>query len=113
MRSDNLGRNREIIDAFEDLLGWYKEKNLFEAYKEILCRLCVDNVYITSSVRVLRVDKKHALLKEFIAYLKKEFPEYKNNKYLSELPGARKLVYKLLEVKMYGLIALLFKIRGN
>ncbi|MBQ7779396.1 MAG: glycosyltransferase family 2 protein [Clostridia bacterium] len=111
MHSANLDRSREIIDAFEDLLGWYREKGLFEQYKEVLCRLCIEHVYLTASVRVLRGDRKHPLLKEFADYLKRNFPDYKKAD-LSFLPAARRLVFRLLEWKQYALIMLLFKIKS-
>ena len=111
MHSANLERSREIIDAFEDLLGWYREQGLFERYKKQLCLLCIEHVYLAASVRVLRGDRKHPLLKEFAAYLKKNFPDYKKED-LSFLPASRKLVFRLLELRLYGLVAFLFKIKS-
>ncbi|MBQ3404388.1 MAG: glycosyltransferase, partial [Oscillospiraceae bacterium] len=32
MNNANIVRNAEIIDAFDDLLGWFREKGLFEKY---------------------------------------------------------------------------------
>lgn len=112
MHSAKLERNREIIDAFEDILGWFKENGYFEKYKNELCKLCIDHVYLSSSVRVLRADSKHALLAEFRNYLRNNFPEYKKNPYISQLSTMRKLIFKLLEMKQYKLIALLFSIKG-
>lgn len=113
MHSAKLDRNREIIDAFQDLLGWYKENGLFEKYRDELCRLAIDHVYLAASVRILRSDTKHPLLKEFAGYLKKEFPDYKKNPYLSSLTKPRKLVFRLLEMKQYKLLALLFRVYGE
>ena len=113
MHSAKLGRNKEIIDAFEDVISWYKENDLFEKYRYVLCRLCIDHVYLAASVRILRADPKHPLLKEFYSYLRKEFPDYKKNPYLSEISGARKLAFRLLEMKQYKILALLFRIRGE
>ena len=112
MRSTNLERNREIIDAFEDVVGWYKQKGLFEKYKDVLCQLAIDNVYIAASVRVLRCDTKHPLLKEFAEYMDREFPGYENSGFIAELPKMRKLAFKLLRGKHYKMLALLFKIKG-
>ncbi len=113
MHSAKLERNREIIDAFEDLLEWYKKHGLFEKYKDILCRLCIDHVYLAASVRVLRADAKHPLLGDFSEYVKKEFPDYKKNPYISGLSGAKRLVFRLLEMKQYKLLSLLFRLRGE
>lgn len=110
MHSSNLDRNREIIDAFEDLLGWYREQGLFEQYRTELCRLCIEHVYLAASVRVLRGDVKHPLLKELASYLRQEFPQYRKED-LSFLPGSRRLIFNLLEKRMYWVIRLLFSIK--
>lgn len=112
MRSSNLERNREIIDAFEDIISWFKSEGLFEQYKDVLCQLAIDNVYVAASVRVLREDTKHPLLNEFKDYMEKVFPEYKSSPYVSELPKLKRLAYKLLEGRHYKILKLLFKIKG-
>ncbi len=112
MRSSNLERNREIIDAFEDIISWFKKEGLFEQFKDVLCQLAIDNVYVAASVRVLREDTKHPLLSEFRKYMETEFPEYRNSSYISKLPRLKRLAYKLLEGKHYKLLKLLFKIKG-
>ncbi len=53
MRSGNVARNREILDAFDDLLSWFQRQGLLKQYHAILCRLCIDHVYLAASVRVL------------------------------------------------------------
>ncbi|MBR5280611.1 MAG: glycosyltransferase family 2 protein [Clostridia bacterium] len=110
MNSANLDRNREIIDAFEDLLGWYRENGLFDVYYKTLERLCVENLYVAASVRVLRGNPKHPLLREFEEYMAAQFPEYRKVD-CSDLPKARRLVYYLLHLRQYKLIGWLFKLR--
>ncbi len=112
MRSSNLERNREIIDAFEDIVGWFKAEGLFEEYREVLCQLAIDNVYVAASVRVLREDTKHPLLREFADYMEKTFPGYEKSPYIAKLPRMKKLAYKLVRARQYKLLALLFKIKG-
>lgn len=112
MRSSNLERNREIIDAFDDIIPWFKNEGLYEQYKDELCRLAIDNVYIPASVRVLKENTKHPLLKEFSDYMENNFPDYRNNKYLSQLPKMKKLVFKLLQKRHYRILAILFKIKS-
>ncbi len=112
MNNAQLARNHEIIDALEDLLGWYEKQGLFEAYREELAYLTLFHVYLTASVRVLREDRRHPLLGEFQAYTKRRFPDYKKNKYLYKLGRNRRLLFWLLERRLYGAAALLFKIKG-
>lgn len=111
-RNVNTDRNREILDAFDDLLGYFKEHGELEAYREELGYLALFHAYLTASVRVLNVDTRHPLLREFPAWLEKQFPDYRRNKYLPRLGRKRKLIFSLLEKKQYWLIALLFKIKG-
>lgn len=110
-RNANTERNREIISAFEDILSWYEENGLRAAYENELCRLAVDHVLIAASVRVLRIDKASPLLGEFRAYVEKTFPDYWENPYLAELPCMKRIVYRLLQKRHYGTLALLFRFR--
>ena len=109
----NVDRNREIIEAFDDLLSWYQENGLFEQYHDELCCLTIDHVFLAASVRVLMGDPKHPLLQEFHAYLRQHFPNYKQNKYLPQLPRAKKLAFKLLELHQYRLLAMLFRVKNK
>ena len=108
MHSSNVGRNREIIDAFDDIIDWFEKAGRFDEFREWICRLCIDHVYIAASVRVLRSDRKSGLLSEFRNYTENRFPEYKEKKYRRELPVAKRIVFDLLEVRLYLLISLLF-----
>lgn len=112
MRSSNLERNREIIDAFEDIITWFKNEGLFEQYRDVLCQLAIDNVYVAASVRVLREDTKHPLLGKLAEYMEKTFPGFEKSRYIAKLPRMKKLAYKLVRARRYKLLALLFKIKG-
>lgn len=113
MRSSNIARNREIIDAFEDLLGWYRQQDLFNAYRKELCRLAVDHVLLAATVRVAKMDPTSSLLGEFSDYVHREFPDWNANPYLKELPLLHKLLLKLIRMKQYSLIRLLFRIKDR
>ena len=112
-RNIKADRNREILDAFDDLLAFYREHDLYERYRHELCRLAIDHIYLAASVRVLLIDRKHPLLREFADYMKKNFPDYAKNPYLCELTRPRKLAFSLLEKRQYGLLYLLFRIKGH
>lgn len=113
MRSGNLARNREILEAFDDVLGWFREQTLFEPYENELCRLAVDHILLAATVRVARIDPKSPLLEEFTAYMRKNFPHYRENPYLSQLPRRHKLVLFLVERKWFGLLRRLFRLKGT
>jgi len=112
MRSSNVERNVEIIDAFNDFIGWYKEKGLYNEYKDILCELAILNVLVAASVRVLMIDTKHPLLTKFREYMEANFPDFKNPKHIKKLPKMKRLAYRLVIKKRYRLLKLLFTFKG-
>ena len=112
MNNANLARNREIIDAFDDILGWYREQGLFDEYRQELEYLTLFHLYLTASVRVAREDPGHPLLKEFAAYFKKYFPDYRKNPYLARLGRNKRLALGLTEHRLYGLLKLAFRLKG-
>ncbi len=108
----NAGRNKEIIEAFEDLLGYFKAQGKLEMFHDELEFLTLYHVYIVASVRVIRIDRKHGLVGEFADFTRKNFPDYKENKYLQMLTKNEKILFNLLEKKRYRTISLIFKIKG-
>lgn len=112
-KNQNADRNQEILWAFDDLLPYFQEQGLFEQYRQELCYLTLFHAYLTASVRVLLIDRKHPLLGEFRDYLNKWFPDYRRCKYLPRLSRVHKLLLSLLEKRMYGLVALLFRLKGR
>lgn len=109
----NVERNGEIIDAFQDLLGWYRERGLFEKYENELCMLAIDHLFIAASVRVLTVDKKNALLPRFREFMEDNFPRYRDNPYLPELAKKHRMVFNMLCRGQYGMIAMMFGVKGK
>lgn len=108
----NVERNVEILDAFEDILAWFRQEGLFETYQDELCCLTVSHVLIAASVRVIRIDRKHRLIGRFSAYVKEQFPNYRSAKSLSRLTKNQKIILSLLEKKLYWAVALIFKVKG-
>ena len=112
MNSAQLPRNREIIEAFADILGWYREQGLFEEYRQELEYLAVFHAYLAASVRVLRADPGHPLLGELAAYVQREFPQWRANPYLPRMGRKRRLLLALLNRRMYRAVKLLFQAKG-
>ena len=114
MRNANLGRNVEIIQALEDLLAWFRQEGLMEEYHNELEFLALYHVYLTSSVRVLRADPSHPLLKQFAAYMQDTFPAYSANPYRkTQLSRSQQLALALVERRLYALTRLLFQFKGQ
>ncbi|RKJ40538.1 glycosyltransferase family 2 protein [Acutalibacter sp. 1XD8-33] len=111
MNNLNLARNREILDAFDDILDWYRKQGLFDQYKDELRHLTLVHVYLTASVRVLRQDPRHPLLEEFQAYLLREFPDYKEDVYHSRLTRNQRLALDLLDSGRVSLLHWIFRLK--
>ena len=112
MNSTNVPRNREIIVAFRDILGWYRENGLFEQYREELCALTVHHALLTASVRVARIDPRSEVLRELRGYTDEAFPDWQNNSYLKTLPRGKKLALTLVRRRRFRLLRLLFRLKG-
>ena len=114
MNNSNVQRNLEILDAFNDILS-YIQHNKKEEYFSKIEFLAIDHIYISAIVRVLKADAddkvKRETINKLIDYMNKKFPNYKNNKYINTLSKNRKIIYKLINIKMYGLINLIFKVK--
>ncbi len=112
MKSDKLNRNREIMDALEDDYAWYREHGLFETYHTEMEALAVQHVLLVASVRVARQDPKHPLLREFRTYVQTNFPNWKKNPYIRELPPAKRLALALVTHRRYRLLKTAFRVKG-
>ncbi len=112
MNSAKLSRNREILDAMDDILSWYRAEGLYDQYEAELCALTVQHVLLAASVRVARADPASPLLAEFAAYTQEHFPRWRENRYLPRLPRLKRLALKLVEGRHYRLLRLLFRLKG-
>lgn len=113
MRSAHIQRNKEIIDALDDVITYYKQKNLFKIYENELQYLAVYHVLLTASVRVLKADRKHSLLKEFKTYVETNFPNYKQNPYLNRLNKREKMILKFLSSGNSFALSVLLKFKNS
>lgn len=111
MNTSSLGRNREIMDAFDDLLGWYRAEGLAEEYREELCFLTVSHILMSASIRVLRSDPACPLLKQFKEYTERQYPDYRGNRYMDRLDWKQKMILRLVERDRCRLAALIFRLR--
>lgn len=112
-RNTNVERNRQIIEAMDDLISYFREHGYFESYKNELCRLVIDHVLIAASVRVARCDRRSPLLKEFRQYTETNFPDFRRNPYLSLLPRSKRLAYRLICGGHYGLLSAMFSLKDR
>lgn len=112
MRNSNCKRNVEILYAFDDILDWFHSHGYWEQYRQELTYLAITHVLIAASVRVIQIDRKHHLVGDFLQYMEKNFPDFRENPYLPRLDRNKRLIYKLLLKHRYRSIQLIFRIKS-
>ena len=70
-------------------------------------------VFLAASVRVLMANPKHPLLREFYQYMQQHFPQFQSNRYVSQLPRAKKIAFNLLCKKRYRIVRALFLVKNR
>lgn len=112
MNSMASERNLEIIGAIQEIQEFYqKELGTNQFWNEIEF-IAIDHMYISTTVRLIRAHGKNSkeLIGKLVHKFKGEFPDYRRNPYISKMDKRRKLVFYLLNLKMYNLIYILFAI---
>lgn len=111
MNNNNLDRNLEILDTFNEINKYKK----LEANREIIEFLAVNHIFIVAVVRVINSDgtedKKKSCINKLTCYVKDNYPNFEKNKYLSILSKNSKILFKLIKHKQYKIIKLIFKIK--
>lgn len=72
----------DIFTIFEMVNKEFKDKGLFEKYYSELEYLYIEHFLVYGAFRFLRTDHYEELMTKAFAYVKKEFPNYKKNKYI-------------------------------
>ena len=110
-RQGDPARNRQLISAFDDLIGWYQDADLYAQYENELAQLAVEHLMLACSVRVLRADPSNPLLEEIRAYMLEHFPGYDQNPYIRLLSKPQKLALRLLQRRQYRAVRALFSLK--
>ncbi len=113
MHNPNIERNREIIDALNDLISFYKSKNIYDDYYDVLEFLTIQHVFWETSVRILKTTSHHKSLGELREFTFTTFPKaFKNNKFKEFVnrKGIKgKVICCCLRFKLYSLLHLMLK----
>ena len=112
-RNTEITRNREIMSAMDDLMGWYRRKGLDSAFHNELEAVCVRHVLLTASVRVLRAGYDPGLLDGLTYYLRRRFPAWERNPYVERFPARHRWILRALSKRRYRLVKTLFRIKDS
>ncbi len=93
MNNKSYRRNLEIIEAFEDLLGYFREQGVYEFYRDALEFLVIEHIAVASISRVAmgkgkERDEVIAKLQEYLA----TFDDLYSNPYLKTQTRNRKII---------------------
>ena len=111
MNNKNVARNAEILQAYDDILGWYGAHGFLEARRAELTFQAVQHILLAATVRVLLIDRKSPLVGEFRAYMERHFPDFRENKYLPLLDKNKRLIYRLLLKQRYRTVRMIFRVK--
>ncbi len=111
MNNKNVARNAEILQAYDDILGWYGAHGFLEARRAELTFQAVQHILLAATVRVLLIDRKSPLVGEFRAYMERHFPDFRENRYLPLLDKNKRLVYGLLLKQRYRTVRMIFRVK--
>ena len=113
MNNNNVKRNLEILDAFDDIRNYLISNDLLNKYYSYLEFNAINHIYISTVVRVINADVSKDLKKEVIdkllEYMNSNFKDFKNNKYIKTLSRNRKIIYYLIKLRLYKLVNIIFK----
>ena len=113
MHQSDPARNLEILAAMDDLTAWFAEQGLTERFRQELTMLCLYHTYLTASVRVSQIDPKSPILRELSAYLPSRYPDYRSCPYVSSLSRLQKLALRLVQLRQYRILSLLFRLKNR
>lgn len=109
--NSNVKRNIEIIKASESVVNFYKDKGLYETYKDEITYLLVLNAYVVTPVRVIKNKGNKEILKQIKEYVYSRFPDFHTNKYILNMSKKEKLIIKLLDSDNFALLSILLRIK--
>lgn len=96
MRKKTLKNKDDIFKVFDDVINYYKKRNIFDKYKDELEYAATYHLLYVAYVDVFRIDMRSVLLENYIIYLNKYFPKWRNNKYYKNESYKRKILYFLI-----------------
>ncbi len=109
----NTARNLEIIDAAEEIIGYYKAAGLYEKYEPQLCYMAYYNVFLTASVRVCLADPDSDVLEKLMQWFLSHFPQWRENPYLRDMSPKYRLLTGLLTRRMRRSVKLIMGVNDR
>lgn len=113
INSANLQRNLELIDAIEDLSQYYKDRGMYEAYREEFTYIAFYNQFLAAPVRLCLADPKSPVLDKLVDNFLANYPDFRENRYVQAAPVKYRLLSRLMEKKRYGAVRFLMGLNSK
>ena len=115
MNNLNIEKNLDILLAFDEMIDYFQKKQNYQEIYPKLEFLALYHIYIASTTRVLltkgdRKKKKDVIFK-LREYMNDKFKTFKNNQYKKYMSKNKKIIYHLINMKLYNIIKLIFYVK--
>lgn len=113
MNNNNVKRNLEIIDAFKDVIDYFKDCGSYASFKNELEFLVIEHIAVAAITRVAQAvaEDKKDVLQKLNDYLN-GFEGLYNNPYLKSQERNRKIILWLNKHKLYAATKLVMKLKS-
>ena len=112
----NDSRVKDMIHVFGEIEWFYRDRELFEVYKDELEYLYARFFLGNSLLRALQIDDKqfrNNLIDETWELLNKLFPDWKRNCYIQKESNLKKIYYKVMSRSFLKFVAPILRIYIN
>lgn len=110
MHSRTNEKNLEILKAMDLIIDYFKKKDIYDKYYNVLESLGIYHVLIAAAGRCVRADKNSQMAKQMMEYMNERFPQWPKNEYMQTISKANKLKLWLLQKGWLGILHLLYKV---
>lgn len=108
MHTKNFGRILEDRSyVLNDVIQYFKDRNLYDKYKDELEFLTLENGYFLPCKEIVLADVSNPILKEFRIFMDEMFPDFKKNPYVATFTKKNKILFTLLNARMYRMMLLM------
>ena len=113
INSANLQRNLELIEAIEDLSQHYKDRGMYDTYRDEFTYIAFYNQFLVAPVRLCLADTKSPVLDELVDNFLANYPDFRQNPYVKAAPKKYQLLYRLMERKHYRAVRFLMGLNSK
>ncbi len=104
---------KDIIKALNNLKKRFEDYNLYNEYKEELEYLYIEHLLYSAPLQIVNFKESKPYIKEFKDIIKKDFPNWRKNKYIKKKSLPFKIVINLSYFNLRIPIMLLKKLGGK